>query len=350
MVVAAFYAGIAVAGQERLNLPCAERDKACISQAVTQHPVRRLAFWQPVRDQALEARVAPAPQPLVEYLNMDNLQGGFPDRPRSAQPDAAFMDDIRAAIRELPPEVQALFKQRLLGVYLVEDLGGTGYTDVVFDDNDRPVAGFIVLDSKLLQLQTANAWASWKENTPFKWQSEILLKAQLELPANDNRKNAIQYILLHELGHVLSIGGNLHPPWTSMGTKAAPKLDYPYFNLSWRQLDDRGNYASLFDPKFPLRQQVVYYFGAKLSADQMMETYNQLEATNFSSLYGATRPGDDFAEAFASYVHVVLLKRPWQITISRQGAVLKVFNACWGTSRCATKQALIEDLLRSRQP
>ena len=282
----------------------------------------------------------------MEFLNLDNIRAGYPERPRSAQPDAAFMADVRAAVRELPPAVWALFGARLLGIYFVEDLGGTGYTDVVFDEHNLPVAGFIVLDSKLLQAHAANAWASWKENTPFKWQSEFRLQAQLEPAAGDNRKNAIQYILLHELGHVLSIGGALHPPWTMSPSQLGSTDHYAFFNLSWTVDRRADKYTSLFDADFPLRKNVVYYFGAKLTADQMLDTYTQLEHTNFASLYAATRPGDDFAEAFASYVHVVLLKRPWHITISRQGTVLKVFNACWGEPRCAKKQALLEALLK----
>jgi hypothetical protein len=70
-----------------------------------------------------------------------------------------------------------------------------------------------------------------------------------------------------------------------------------------------------------------------------------LEKTNYPSLYAATQPADDFAEAFTSYVHVVLQQRPWQITISRGGEVLKVFEACWEEPRCAGKRRLLEQLV-----
>jgi molybdopterin-binding protein len=63
---------------------------------------------------------------------------------------------------------------------------------------------------------------------------------------------------------------------------------------------------------------VVYYFGAKLPAGQMVATYESLERTNFVTLYAATHPADDFAEAFASYVHGVLMGRPWEISIARE--------------------------------
>lgn len=89
----------------------------------------------------------------------------------------------------------------------------------------------------------------------------------------------------------------------------------------------------------------AYYFGAKLAAADMAATYANLEKTNFPSLYAATQPGDDFAEAFASYVHVVLQRRLWQITISRDGEVLKRFDACWDEPRCTAKRRVLEQMI-----
>lgn len=54
---------------------------------------------------------------------------------------------------------------------------------------------------------------TWKENTPFKDSASYRLDARIEADSDDNRKNAIQYILLHELGHALTVGTDIHPPW-----------------------------------------------------------------------------------------------------------------------------------------
>jgi hypothetical protein len=45
-------------------------------------------------------------------------------------------------------------------------------------------------------------------------------------------------------------------------------------------------------------------------------------------------------------VHVVLMKRPWQIAISKDGQVVKTFNACWEEPRCAAKRKLLEEIVR----
>jgi len=333
-----------VAFAEALKLPCAYTDKACAFKARESHAVRRLHTWKAALARPVDERIGPASPQLVEYLSLDNIYNGFPERPRTAKLDAAFLADVKGAIADLPPGIWRLFNERLIGVYFVEDLGGTGFTDFVADQAGRP-AGYVVLDSAILGRQTANAWATWKENTPFKTQTMFKLDARIEAGRDDNRRSAIRYILLHELGHVLSIGGNIHPPGNAAPREIPAKTKYPFFDLSWTIDRRAGKYVTLFDANFPQRKDVVYYFGAKLAASEMVPAYSNLEKTNFPSLYAVTHPADDFAEAFASYVHVVLMKRPWQITISRSGEVVKVFKSCWGEARCADKQKILEQQL-----
>jgi len=323
--------------------PCDMKDSACMHRVLAAHPARKLSTLKDILGRPLVERVEAAPPPLVEYLNWDNAAQGFAERPRATRAPQAFIDEVKAAMADLPQEVNLLFVDRLAGVFLVDELGGTGYTDTVIDDAGRDVAGYIVLDAGVLQRLTANEWATWKESSPFQPDPQWQIEARIERPAQDTRRNAIQYILLHELGHVLSIGNGVHPPWTVPPKDAGAPEDFSFSKLAWRL--DGERYASLFDSQFTLRKDVVYYFGAKLPAARMDDTYAQLAQTNFPSLYAATRPGDDFAEAFASYVHVVLMKRPWEITIRRGGEPVRIFNACWDEPRCADKRKVLEEVL-----
>ena len=346
LVLAAAWLGLQTAAAQDLpQLPCGDADRACAQRAMARHPVSRIDGWSQARALPAVQRIGAAPAPLVEYLRLDNIVNGFAERPRAATPEAGFVADVQAAIAGLPPQVWRFFDTRLLGIYFVENLGGTGYTDVVMDAAGRPVAGYVVLDAIVLGRHSANAWASWKENTPFRPSAQFRLEARIEDDAGDNRVNAIQYILLHELGHVLSIGADIHPPWNQPASATADTARYPYFDLSWKFDRRSARYLSRFDPQFPQRARVVYYFGARLAASEMVPTYANLEKTNFPSLYAATRPGDDFAEAFASYVHVVLMKRPWEIRLFHHGSMVKAFKSCWELPRCAPKRRLLEQLL-----
>ena len=343
--VAALFALQPVTAQEVAKLPCADADKQCAQRVLKHHAASRIDTWRTMLSVPLAQRIGPAPPHLVEFLNLDNILNGYSERPRAAPLDAGLLADIRGAIADLPADIWKLFDDRLVGVYFVEGLGGTGYTDYVFDAQGRPTKGFIVLDAAVLAPQRANSWATWKENTPFAPGAGYRLDARIEADDNDNRRNAIQYILLHELGHVLSIGSEIHPSWNLSPKDVSNEAKYPFFDLSWTIDRAADKYRSRFDADFPQRANTVYYFGARLAAADMAATYASLKRTNFPSLYAATAPGDDFAESFASYVHVVLMRRPWQVTISRDGKPVEIFRACWGEPRCAQKQDLLEKLI-----
>ena len=327
------------------QLNCADSDKECANKALLGHTVTKLAFWGAALAKPLEQRIGVAPPELVEYLNYDNIANGFPDRPRAARLGAEFLGDVQKAFAEIPCEVKRLLAPKLAGIYFVENLGGTGYTDQIVDAAEKGVAGYIVLDVATLDKRTANAWATWKENTPFTAHPGFRLAAEIETPRRNNRKNAIQYILLHELAHVLAINKNFHPFWGIEPKDIAATDNYRFFLLSWALDRANNQFVTLFDASFPQRKDVVYYFGAKLAADQMVATYDNLARTNFVTLYGVTRPGDDFAEALASYVHTVLMQKPFAIRIYSGGKLVKFYGSCWSEPRCADKRKLIERFL-----
>ncbi|MBL8525550.1 MAG: hypothetical protein JNN20_17865 [Betaproteobacteria bacterium] len=290
----------------------------------------------------LQQRIGPAPEELLVHLNLDNIASGIANRPRHAVLAADFLADVRAAIAELPPTILQKLGDRLVGIYFVRDLGGTAQSDLIDGGWFRRDLSWIVLDADVLSQRNANAWATWKENTPFKPNPAYALSATIETAANDNRKNAIRYILLHEIGHVLSIGEKVHPPWD----RPVTTLDgFSFAQLSW-QLNASKTYVSQYDHAgFADRSKVVYYFGAKLDGAKMPEIYQRLEKTNFPTLYAATNPGDDFAESFASYVHTVMQKRPWEINILANGNPIKTYRTCWDEVRCAEKRKLLEKIL-----
>ena len=327
------------------GVPCRFDDTACAKQALIGHAARKLDFWRPALARPLEQRIGAAPPELLEYVSLDNIFQGVADRPRAATLTPEFLKDVQDAFAEIPPGVKRLLPARLAGIYFIEDFGGTGYTDEIGDPGSKPAAGFIVLDPKVLAARPANAWATWKENTPFSPAPGFRLEAEIESTAQDNRKNAIQYILLHELGHVVSINNRIHPSWNDEAGDISPTAGYPFFELSWGVSDDRKSYVTRFDAAFPKRREVVYYFGAKLAAGEMAAVYDRLENTNFATLYAATNPFDDFAESFVSYVHTVVMKRPFEIRIRQDGKLAKVFGSCWTQPRCAEKRKILDRLL-----
>jgi len=317
---------------------CDRGDKACARKLLAASPLRQSSHWAAMLRRPLEERIAIGPPEVVEYLVLDVIANAFPNKPRASTPDAAFMADVRRAFDEIPAAVRKLLEPKLGGIFFVDDIGGTGFTESTADLK----AGFIVLDPTVLATQTANAWATWKDNTPFKPDPAYRLETRIEDATRDDRTRAIQYILLHEIGHVLAIGADVHPDWSADPKDVDPAKHY-YSGLSWKVED--GKYATRFDADFPKRKDVVFYFGPKLEAREMRATYEALEKTSFPTLYAATHPGDDFAEAFASYVHVVMMGRSHEVRLYRGARLEKTIGPCWGQARCAYKRTALESVL-----
>ncbi len=281
---------------------------------------------------------------MLAFLRATNQLEGFKTFVHASKASPQFRSDVEQAIAELPAPVIGLVKDRLAGIYFVEGLGSSGFTELVQDDSGKPVAAFVVLDSGELTGRRANQWATWKESTPFTGDS-AKLEVAIEDKAANTTAGAVQYILLHELGHVTAVGRRLDPIWITPTREIGRAEDFPFFAQSWRVRDER--IVSLFDDQFILRSDVVYYLGARLDASRMIDTYTQLAATNFPTLYAATSYSDDFAESFANYVHTVLLHKPFAIVIHDGDRVMR-YGACWDEPRCAGKRRILEELLETR--
>ena len=334
--------------QSQGQASCTDGDPDCRAARPQRHAVTTLAYWREAFAKPVEQRIGVASPEVIDYLMQDNIKNKIPDRPRIPGLAPDFLRDVQQAFDELPAAVKRLLSAKLAGIMLAEDIGGTGYGEEIVDAGSNPVAVFVLLDSALLSRQTANAWATLKENTPFKAQAGYELVAEIEARSDDNRKNAIQYILLHELGHVLAVGENIHPSTAIEPRNVQSTADLAYYSLSWTARKENNRYATLFDASFPQREDVIYYFGAKLAGEQMIDVYSALEATNLPTLYAANHPADDWAEAFVTYVHTVLMGKPFRIKLYQDGKLAKEFKSCWSEKRCEQKREIIERFLSAR--
>ncbi|MGD2129386.1 MAG: hypothetical protein PVJ33_12665 [Lysobacterales bacterium] len=316
------------------------------------HPVRSIQFWRQMdQSQAPDAHIGPAPAGLIEYLRIDNAFQGYSEQPVPASADSEFIRDVKMAVSSLPGSVKVITERMLFYIALVRNLGGgTGYTDFVADDDGSVAGGFIVLDEGALD-RTANAWASWKEGSAFQPSAEQSLDVRIEEPGNDTRVNAIRYILLHELGHVIDAvlgvtqvdGGNAQ----NVRSGGFYGLSWIYPPSSQGTVLPGDAVRSRFDTSWPERETLAFYtFGnSKHSLSEAPSIYKWLRQTNFPTLYAATSPANDFAESFANYVHVALDKRPFDVRLKQGEHSADLLGSCWTSPRCASKRMVVEHLL-----
>ena len=306
--------------------------------ATRAEDIRQPAAWPPgVGPRPLEQRVGPPPEALVRHLREDNRQRGFHQVPRAAQADASLAADIRQAIASMPEAVRRLVAPKLIGVFTVRDLGSTAWAEHVRGDDGTWQRGVVALDLGAID-RRANTWFSWREGTPFHAEPGFAIVGRIA--DDDSRVAAIRYILLHEFAHVASIGEDYLPDWDA----AAPEdvCAQAYVCLSWRP-DGQSRYDDLM----PERGRIAYYRppDRQLPAARAAGFYAGLARTDFVSLYAATSPHEDFAEAVANYVHVQLMGLPYRIEVRREGHAVATVADCWREERCVVKRRFIERLL-----
>jgi hypothetical protein len=298
------------------------------------------AFATP-QPKPLHEKVFEAPAALIEFLRKDNQKQGIKTLPQPVNITSELRRDIVQALQGIPKVVLNKIGDNFEGIYLVKDLGGSGYTEYSLDNSDKIATIFTVLDAEALN-RAANDWITWKENSPFIPDPTVKLTAKIARRGEDNKQGALQFIVLHELGHVIGLQKAIHPPWGKLGEKQFSR-SYPFFNLSWMKRDRKIERKA----KEPLSAPLVYYFDGKdkPTAREIPKFYDWLEKTDFPTLYAATSSYDDFAESLATYVHTKLLGKPFEITFEEKGKGKRTYLPCWDQERCAAKQTFLAKFL-----
>jgi hypothetical protein len=325
-----------------LFLSACGTSKAVLLERAEKHPTRAVAYWgQDWKRIPLENRIAKAPAALLEKIGIENEAEGFAERPAAAEPTAEFREVLSEIAARFPDKVRALAEDCIIGIFLVDSLGGTGYAEAVLDERGEEHYAVIVLDRHLLLERTANEWASWKENSFFRPGSpETGIHVTIEPAGQDSVANAIRYILLHEMGHALGMASRVEPSWYG---KAVASGSYPFTTISWKA--DGEKVVSRFEDAFPERRHLRPYQFEKsaLERAQAADVYGKLfSRTDFPTIHSAQNLWEDFAESFVNYFHAGLERRPYEVRLRGWDGRDRIFRSCWSDDRCRNKQSFME--------
>jgi hypothetical protein len=285
-------------------------------------------------------RLGIAPDELIKHVASVNIASSKDDSPEHVVLPPDFLADVRAAIAEIPPIILKLLDKPLLGVYFARGLGSSAITDIIISTEGTVLGVVTLLDADAFLHRSANEWATWKENTPFSPDAPYTINVLIETPENDNRKNAIQFLLLHEFGHVLTAKSDFLPDWWIGAQKFKSTDEYDYLCLSW-QIAMSGEIIPLLREDFPCRKMISYYASEQSEQRQdgnlIQEIYQSLEKTSFPTLYASTNAYDDFAEGFVTYVHHVLMKKPFEIILKSHQETIMQCADFWPSQRARKK-------------
>ena len=301
-------------------------------------------FWAMMAQHDILDRHGPAPQELVRYVGKVNTALNVDAIPVAAEAPADFLRDMQTAMAQIPAAILDMLDGALLGVYFSTGLGSSAITDVIVNHDGEILGSVVMLDLDAFIDRTANAWATWKENMPFSARERLRLEVEIADGADNTRANAMQFLLLHEFGHVLTAGKQFLPIWWLPPEAMKQTADYDFLRLGW-QIDTDKRIVPKTDEDFKERAGIFYYDTKGLDDAAMLSAYRALQDTSFPSLYASTNAFDDFAETFATYVHSVMLGKPARVRIVDDDAVYLERESFWASPQSGPKRAFMQALL-----
>ena len=296
----------------------------------------------------IASRIYPTPQFILDYYAEIDKDLIAPDKPyRAYTPTQAEMAEIEAVIANLPEKFAAKIAPRLLGIYFVENLIGSGWGDWV-PGKDGNNYFIMIFNSSVLKM-SASEWITGKEKSVFVFDQPGYA---LEIDIGSGM-SGFYYIFYHEITHIYDYIAKVTPGEDSMKSaqeyelmqgNAAYRKKYPYIDGVWKYFttpEDQHN--------FPGRENITFYGlsgGPKIKISEAPAYYEKLKSTPFVTLYGTLNWMEDFSEYMAAYMSAVVMKRPWTLRITKDGKPIYEMNGVFDRALAQERRQFAEKLVK----
>lgn len=307
------------------------------------HPIKSNSFWRTSYYSSKKAhlKIYAADAKILSLLARKPTVG----KVKSATLSSKEKSFVEQAVKELPKAVSDKMNKQLIGIYFVQGLPEMGLTEYVLGPDLQPLGALVVLDKSLLGL-SASKYATKRARSAFENDGDFGIQVAAGFKGQDGAKEGLQLALLEQFGKVLSVSTQAHPPWDRPAEKPFHPLDYPFSKISWT-LDAEGDYMLRKGPRIDYRNAIRFFKHSKrVSQSKIVNTYKVLAKHGFSNIAAIQSPSEDFAQSFATFVHMRLLARPYLVKVSDQSREVLRFTPCWTKPVCAKREKYIQELLR----
>ncbi len=283
-----------------------------VRERVAATPALNLKNYRFDPSSSVADRIGPAPKLVLDHLRaMDGRDDYAAYTPTDAEKQLALQ-----YLDLLPAWFDAMLKDRLVGIWFVENLLGAGFTEFVLDEKDK-VHAFIAVNPATLRTDLSE-WMTAREASCF--QPSPGADAPGVFVECSGSYKALLYALVHECGHVADhvyhFTPYVEPTIKDLGLGVAAT---PFIANVWTDYTKPESRAD-----FPGRSDITFYRmggGPKIPIASAAGMYQSLENSPFPSLYAAQNWAEDFAECFTWYFFTDRLRQSYTIGVKRGTAV-----------------------------
>ena len=312
------------------------------------HPAKNTANYTCPPTAPLEERIYPATDFVMDYFAAFDRELIPEDKPYTPYtPTAEERASLDATFAALPDKVREVVTPHLLGIYFIENMIGSGWTEWISGpEGDYYI---VALNADVLH-KNASDWISGKEKSVYIQNREGY---DVRIDIGEDLTGGY-YILLHEIGHVYDYIMQVTPGEPGL----PPAMDFELLRVTQPVAIKKYRYMRKFwlkfrapDPDYDFmeRENVTFYGlfgGPKINISKAMAIYQELEKSPFITLYAAQNWMEDFAELFAAYVSTRIMKRPWTLKVTKDGNVIYEMDDVLERPSLKNRVALLEKIIQ----
>lgn len=303
-----------------------------------RHPAKRAASYGAFDPStALAARVVRPPDVLIEAWRAWDGRSDY----QAYLPAADEMAVLEDALDTLPALMRATLRERLIGIYFIQNFLGSGLADWVRGP-DGELLLYLAFNPEVLR-HDISTWLTRKEESAFEPDRGDDLRLAIDC---GRRLSGAHYILLHEGAHAVDYIHHL-TPWVEPVMLQLGQARGP---------DDfvRGIWSDLRTPRQDLawRARVSFYGlggGPRLARSEAAAIYADLATTPFASLYGSLSWAEDLAELVTFHHLTGALGQPYRIYVKRGGQPILRLEPL-ASERVRARLPLLERLYHEPRP
>jgi len=293
---------------------CASQGKGgSARERVAATPAMNLKNYKFDPASPLADRIGPAPKLVLDHLKQVDGRDDY----AAYEPTDADRQLTLQYLDLLPAWFDAMLKERLVGIYFVENLVGSAFIELVLDKADK-VHAFIAINPATLGTGLSE-WMTAREASCFSGGSAGAGAPGVFVDCG-TKYQALLYALVHECGHVADYVYHytpcVEPTIKELGLGVASTDFVRNVWTDYAKPEERADFAG--------RADVTFYSlggGPKIAIADAAGLYQRLENSPFPSLYAAQNWAEDFAECFTWYFFTDRLGERYQVGVRRGGTV-----------------------------